>query len=188
VRNAVTRNAGIGLTLFLVSVLAGCGGQPVEVVQDNSEPSGMGSVFKDMRRDETLGEGGWFKFTLGTIEYPTEWGYADVHENVGANGFRIILLNNPVGSGSFPALRIVIFTDTAEIASLQGTTLADQNIMLKMEKKKGRGLEGKVAITFSQVGEGWIEGSFTGNIDVEGQSQPIQGSFKAHLNLPDEQR
>jgi hypothetical protein len=187
VKTTVLVHGGLATAVLFVLLASGCGGQPVEVIDSSAEPAGAGSAFKEMRRDETLGEGGWFKFTFGAVEYPTEWGYADLHPSIGDNGVRLTLLNNPIGGGSFPLLRIVIFAEATDVTALQGTTLADQTIVLKMEKKKGRGYDGKVSITFTTVGEGWIEGSFNGTVEAEGQAQPIQGSFKAHLNLPEKE-
>ena len=63
----------IGLAAAVVLFLVSCGGEEPEVVI-GEEPTGLGSVFKDMRRKVALGEGGWFKFTIDSVEYPTEWG------------------------------------------------------------------------------------------------------------------
>ena len=173
-------------SLSIILLASACGGQQYEIVEDTADAQGMGSVFKDMRRDESLGEGGWFRFTIDSVEHPTEWGYADIHPSQGDDAVRLVILNNPVGGGKFPLLRIVVFADISEAAELEGLSIADQDIVLKMEKKKGRGDEGKVTLTFNKVSTGWLEGTFSGEVSVEGTPHQIEGSFKVRLNTPDE--
>ncbi|HUX08688.1 MAG TPA: hypothetical protein VMX35_15415 [Acidobacteriota bacterium] len=173
------------LPLSIILFASACGGQQYEIVEDSTDAQGMGSVFKDMRRDESLGEGGWFRFTLDSVEHLTEWGYADIHPSLGDDTTRMVILNNPVGGGKFPLLRIVIFADVSDAAELEGLSIAGQSIVLKMDKKKGRGDEGKITITFGKVSTGWLEGTLAGEVTIEGSPHQIEGSFKVRLNTPE---
>ncbi len=174
--------------LVLALPLAGCGGQEPEIITTSDTP-GLGSVYKKMRRDAELGVGGWFKFTIDSVEYPTEWGYADFHPSANEAGSRLVLLNNAVGGGGFPLLRIVAFADISAPAQLQGQTLRQQSLILKMEKKKkSKGWTGSVDVTFDSIEGDWIEGSFTGSVSPAGEEKEILGSFKVRLNIPDELR
>jgi len=182
----ICTTASLGILAVLVLTLAGCGGGEEPQVVTGSESPGLGSVFKEMRRDVSLGEGGWFKFTIGSVEYPTEWGYADFHASSLESGSRLVLLNNPIGRGQFPLLRLVIFAGVSDPTELEGQTVEKQMLVLKMEKKKGKGLDGSASVTFTAVDEKWVEGSFSGSIEQQGQTLEIEGSFKARLNIPEE--
>ena len=175
----------IGLAAAVAVIIASCGGEEPEVVT-GEEASGLGTVFKDMRRNTELGEGGWFKFTFESVEYPTEWGYADFHPTSAQVKSRLVLLNNPIGGDQFPLLRLVVFSQVANAADLLGQTLEDQMISLKMEKKKGKGLEGTASVTFTAVDESWLEGNFSGSVVGDGETKEVTGSFKVRLNTPEE--
>lgn len=181
----VKKSVFIGLAAAIALLITGCGGEEPEIITED-DTSGLGTVFKDMRRNVELGEGGWFKFTYESVEYPTEWGYADFHPTSAKVKSRLVLLNNPIGGSSFPLLRLVVFSQVASAADLLGQTLEDQMISLKMEKKKGKGYEGSATVTFTTVDESWLEGEFSGTVNADGETKEVTGSFKVRLNIPEE--
>lgn len=175
----------LGACLAMVLLLSACEGEtPPITTQERQEAD---SIFTQMRRDEALGEGGWFAFTYGTEEFRTEWGYADFHIRASQEESRITLLSNPIGNTAFPLLRIVLFGPHRNLADYAGATVESRRAILKLEAQRGSGIPGAVSVTINAVEGEWIEGTFAGEISGDGEAaRPIEGSFRARVNIPEE--
>ena len=172
------------ITLFLLFAF-GCGesAEPVEVV-DVPEASTVKTkdIMSEMRKNSDLGEGGEFVFNFNGEEFAVDWGYADFRVFDATNNSRLTLLSNPVGGDQFPILRMLIPSTYATVEEFIGQTVNVEKITLKFEKKKKSGLKGAGELKITAITEGYIEGTFTGQV---GKDQNIEGKFKAKINLPE---
>lgn len=177
-----------GLALVFVALAVACGGapqQPAEVSADQAgEEDGTKTkdVLSESRRDETLGEGGQFVFTTGEQSFTVDWGYADFRYFQASKNSRLTLLSNPVGGDKLPLLRIYVPSEVTAVEEFIGKTVEAEKINLKLEKKKQSGVKGTAQVTIKAISDGFIEGSFTGQLE---NGESIEGTFKARLFLPE---
>lgn len=172
--------------LCLALLLGACGeGQKPEIVTETARKPKLAEIYKESRSDAEYGQGGWFKFSVESESYETEYGYCDFRPDVGDGNSRVVLLSNPQSGGDFPMLRIILFTQIQDVQEFEGITLEDQTVKLKFEKK-GKFIQGTAAVEISKADSEWMEGSLTGELDVDGESKQIEGTFKAKMNIPDE--
>jgi hypothetical protein len=174
--------------VIVVLFIAACGGgEKPTVVKTEPKEKGKSekiNTLKDWRKDEQRGEGGAFEFTLGEEQYKTEWGYADFRILPVKEESRLIILSNPVGSKDFPKLRLDVSSKLKDLKEFPGGNphQAGVSVRVSLDVKKGEGYEGAAGLNIDQVDEEFVAGTFTGEVDVEGQKVPIAGSFKARLN------
>ena len=174
-----------GVLLGLVMITVGCGQeqepvQVVESIQPEKEKVNTGDILGEWRRDAGRFEGGQFSFTHGEETYSTSWGYADFRLFKAAENAKVTLLNNPLGGEDLPILRIVIGAKVAGPEELIGQTLEVEKLNLKLEKGRKSGIKGTGTVTVDAIGDGYIEGSFTAELE---DGNKLEGTFRAMLNL-----
>ena len=173
----------LGACLAMILLLSACEGEPPPTTTQERQEAR--STQGQMRRDEALGEGGWFAFTYGTEEFRTEWGYAEFRTNANREESRILLLSNPAGDTAFPLLRVVLFGPHRNLADYVGSTVESRRAILKLEAERGSGISGAVSVAITAVEGEWIEGTFSGGIGGDGEAaRPIEGSFRARITIP----
>jgi hypothetical protein len=174
--------------VIAVTFFAACGGgETPTVVKTEQKEKGKSekiNTLKDWRKDEQRGEGGSFEFTLGEEQYKTEWGYADFRILPAKDESRLIILSNPVGSKDFPKLRLDVSSTLKDIKDFTGGNPHQAGVSLRvsLDVKKGEGYEGTAVLNVDQVDDEFVAGTFSGDVNAEGQKIPIKGSFKARLN------
>lgn len=181
----MVRKTSIFIITLLILFAFGCGenAEPVEVV-DVPEAATVKTkdIMSEMRKNEDLGAGGEFLFTYNGEEFAVNWGYADFRVFEATNNSRLTLLSNAVGGESFPILRLLVPGTVAKAEELIGQTAKAEKLTLKFEKKKKSGLKGSGQVTITAITEGFIEGTFSGEME---NGSKIEGKFRAKLNLPE---
>jgi len=163
--------------LFFPGIVGG------QEIRDSSLEEQKGALF-EQRRDPSNGRDGWFAFKADSLEYKSDWGYADAELLSGGNRMRITLLSSPVASDFYPVLRIIVLSKIKAVDELLGKELKIQRVRLRLNPEMERDISGRGAgiVILDARQEVWLEGRYEFELD----GGKVIGAFRArfHPALP----